>query len=67
MTNRELIPSFNDIFKFMIRPYGRQAAAEQAEQPKDAAGQGFEAVVPNPKLKLMDQVREVMRFEVVEG
>jgi hypothetical protein len=23
---------------------------------------GFEAVVPNPKLKLMDQVREVMRL-----
>jgi site-specific recombinase XerD len=24
--------------------------------------QGFEAVIPNPKLKLMDQVREVMRL-----
>jgi hypothetical protein len=24
---------------------------------------GFEAVVPNPKLKLMDQVREVMRLK----
>jgi hypothetical protein len=23
---------------------------------------GFEAVIPNPKLKLMDQVREVMRL-----
>jgi hypothetical protein len=23
---------------------------------------GFEAVVPNPKLKLLDQVREVMRL-----
>ena len=28
---------------------------------------GFEAVVPNPKLKLMDQLREVMRLEGVEG
>ncbi len=24
-------------------------------------GVGFEAVVPNPKLKLLDQVREVLR------
>ena len=28
---------------------------------------GFEAVVPNTKLKLLDQVREVMRLEGVEG
>ena len=28
----------------------------------DVAGTGFEAVVPNPKLKLMDQVREVLRL-----
>jgi hypothetical protein len=37
-------------------------------QPEKAfrsqAGQvGFEAVVPNPKLKLLDQVREVMRLK----
>ena len=30
-------------------------------EPKGAPG--FEAVVPNPKLKLMDQVREVMRLK----
>jgi hypothetical protein len=24
---------------------------------------GFEAVVPNPKLKLLDQVREIMRLK----
>jgi hypothetical protein len=28
---------------------------------------GFEGVVPNPKLKLMDQVREVMRLQVVDS
>ncbi len=26
-----------------------------------SAGKGFELVIPNPKLKLMDQVREVLR------
>ena len=26
-----------------------------------------EAPVPNPKLKLLDQVREVMRLRVVDG
>jgi hypothetical protein len=30
--------------------------------PAGCAGTGFEAVVPNPNLKLMDQVREVMRL-----
>ena len=28
---------------------------------------GFEAVVPNPKLKLLEQVREIMRLQVVDG
>src|SRR5512140_2952046 len=28
-----------------------------------AVRRGFEAVVPNPKLKLLDQVREVMRLK----
>ena len=32
-----------------------------------AVRRGFEAVVPNPKLKLMDQVREVMRLQAVDG
>jgi hypothetical protein len=28
---------------------------------------GFQAVVPNPKLKLLDQVREVLRLQVVKS
>ena len=28
---------------------------------------GFDAVVPNPKLKLLEQVREIMRLQVVDG
>jgi hypothetical protein len=44
----------------MIRPYRRQADSERPEHKNNGPGQGFEAVVPNPKLKLMDQVREVM-------
>ena len=39
--------------------YRRKGAI--TNQP-DPAGTGFEAVVPNPNLKLMDQVREVMRL-----
>src|SRR5580765_1862105 len=33
-------------------------------QERSTAGKpnGFEAVIPNPKLRLMDQVREVMRL-----
>ncbi len=30
--------------------------------PSAVVRRGFEAVVPNPKLKLMDQVREVLRL-----
>src|SRR5207253_8242956 len=40
----------------MSRSYRRQ------EWPAAPKPHGFEAVVPNPKLKLMDQVREVMRL-----
>ncbi len=29
----------------------------------DGGAMGFEAVVPKPKLKLMDQVREVLRVK----
>jgi len=37
----------------------------QSEKPasETAAGAGQELVVPNPKLKLMDQVREVLRVK----
>jgi len=51
----------------MARPYRRQANMEASSEGTpwggvDAPGSGFEAVVPNPTLKLMDQVREVMRL-----
>jgi hypothetical protein len=39
----------------------------KTENPAEACGVGFEAVTPNPKLKLMDQVREVLRLEAVES
>ena len=45
----------------MAKPYRRQANLEETDE-RDAPGRGFEAVVPNPKLKLPDQVREVMRL-----
>jgi hypothetical protein len=32
-----------------------------------AVRRGFEAVIPNPKLKLMGQVREVLRLQVVDS
>jgi Phage integrase, N-terminal SAM-like domain len=38
-----------------------ESGSGPGSQGKRAAG--FEAVVPNPKLKLMDQVREVMRLK----
>jgi site-specific recombinase XerD len=42
----------------MQRPYRRQGKlAPACPEPH-----GFEAVIPNPKLKLLDQVREVMRL-----
>ena|SRR5437868_4982462 len=47
----------------MTKPYRRQdqTGIDPKDNPK-GRGLGFEAVVPNPKLKLMDQVREVMRL-----
>ena len=35
---------------------------EKELEASHRAGIGFEAVVPNPKLKLLEQVREVMRL-----
>jgi hypothetical protein len=53
----------------MTRVQGSQGNCTRPGRPADAAenegdqpGTGFEAVVPNPKLKLMDQVREVLRL-----
>src|SRR5258708_25649778 len=46
----------------MTLPYSRQSDSEQCAHNGDSPGRGFETVVPNPKLKLMDQVREVLRL-----
>ncbi len=35
----------------------------QAWTPPPSAPAGYETVVPNPKLKLLDQMREVMRLK----
>jgi hypothetical protein len=40
---------------------GRQA--KNAMTPRVGSAKSWELVVPNPKLKLMDQVREVMRVK----
>jgi hypothetical protein len=42
-----------------------EGGQRQNHQPsaRTKARLGFEAVVPNPKLKLMDQVREVLRLK----
>lgn len=37
--------------------------ADRTRFGEQGARVGFEAVVPNPKLKLLDQVREVMRLK----
>ena len=42
---------------------GRRRQAGTAQPERGGAGVGFAAVVPNPKLKLMDQVREVLRLK----
>jgi site-specific recombinase XerD len=46
----------------MTKPYRHQAKSPAGQDPWDVPGAGFEAVIPNPKLKLLDQVREVMRL-----
>jgi hypothetical protein len=52
----------------MTREYGCQGnsgdSADHSDHysQSDTPGIGFEAVVPNPKLRLMDQVREVLRL-----
>src|SRR6266849_11180444 len=48
----------------MSKPYRRQVNPihDTEAAPHNRPGAGFEAVVPNRKLKLMDQVREVMRL-----
>ena len=46
----------------MTRPYRHQVRSFAGQRACDEPGAGFEAVIPNPKLKLLDQVREVMRL-----
>src|SRR5216683_3136418 len=41
---------------------GDEDQVERALRAVPKAGKGFAAVIPNPKLKLLDQVREVMRL-----
>src|SRR6266699_3772238 len=41
---------------------GDEGQVERALRAVPKAGKGFAAVIPNPKLKLLDQVREVMRL-----
>jgi hypothetical protein len=43
--------------------YGGQVKTLMVPRP----AKGRELVIPNPKLKLMDQVRQVLRLAVVEG
>jgi hypothetical protein len=44
---------------------GRQV--KKVMPPGSGPAKGWELAIPNPKLKLMDQVREVVRLEVVDG
>jgi hypothetical protein len=44
---------------------GRQV--KKVIAPGSGPTRGWELVIPNPKLKLMDQVREVLRLQGVEG
>ena len=47
----------------MAREQQRQGnSSRHEERQAQDPGIGFDAVVPNPKLKLMDQVHEVMRL-----
>lgn len=47
----------------MTREYACQGNSRDDQRDgEQSPGTGFDAVVPNPKLKLMDQVREVMRL-----
>src|SRR5207244_5428326 len=41
---------------------GDEGQVERALRAVPKAGKGFAAVIPNPKLKLLDQVREVLRL-----
>ena len=42
---------------------GRKSQWQRASSGGSSGSGGFELVIPNPKLKLMDQVREVMRLK----
>jgi hypothetical protein len=42
---------------------GQGVQVKKVMAQRSGAGRGWELVVPNPKLKLMDQVREVLRIK----
>ena len=44
----------------MARQYRRQSDNQDIRERRTV---GIEGVIPNPKLKLLDQVREVMRLK----
>jgi hypothetical protein len=45
------------------RPWSTAGKIKRLRFPGGGPGQGPELVVPNPKVKLMDQVREVLRIK----
>src|SRR5215471_15867417 len=47
----------------MARDYGRQRENPDAEDTRFRNVVGSDGIIPNPKLKLMDQVREVLRVK----
>ena len=44
-------------------PHGTGLARRKEIAPASGSAKGWELVIPNPKLKLMDQVREVLRVK----
>src|SRR5437762_6125288 len=46
-----------------MQRYGQGQLRRGVEEPRAGRAVDFEAVIPNPKLKLMDQVREVLRLK----
>ena len=43
--------------------HGARLARKKARVPGAGPARGWELVIPNPKLKLMDQLREVLRVK----
>jgi hypothetical protein len=45
----------------------QRSQARNAHGWERRRGAGTDLIVPNPKLKLLEQVREVMRLQIVDG